>query len=463
MPQMARATRRVSLSASPGKVAEGSPVSVTATLSSTLSSAVTMPLAVTRDTSEADDHGTPPGMMIPAWRIARRRHYHDDGRRRCRRRDVHRGAGHGEPAVGREREAGQATPALGRERTTVGRSDHEVPGTLRAVRGGASRGEDRCRRPECGRAGVAGRRRLDGVERRGDARGRWSICGASAVPDRAPVSLTGDSLVDGSRLPLRLHERPARGHRGGARPCPPEQGRSGLTPAGTYSSVGGGSWTIGRSNGVASRTHRRPLHQQVADPDAHPPLDTVLQRAAPTGMGCRTLALALRPDLRSTRGAAPVLRGADQGEAPRVRHRGRRVAIDLRRGATPERDRAGRSVRRERERGKHRRCGKCGSGIPQPRRSKAGTRYFRCSNDPHYRRTELACPQCGEGRPRWTLAPALRRRRWWQWRRAAGRGRGSRRVLDAVAPPDLPAPHRPVVVSRRRVLGWTGSSGRRGR
>ena len=56
----------VSLSASPNPVDEGSPVMVTATLSSALSSDVTIPLTVTPDTAEAGDHGTLAGITIPA-------------------------------------------------------------------------------------------------------------------------------------------------------------------------------------------------------------------------------------------------------------------------------------------------------------------------------------------------------------------------------------------------------------
>ena len=48
----------VSLSAAPNPVTEGSPVTVTARLSRALAGGVTIPLSVTRDTSEAGDHGT---------------------------------------------------------------------------------------------------------------------------------------------------------------------------------------------------------------------------------------------------------------------------------------------------------------------------------------------------------------------------------------------------------------------
>ncbi len=56
----------VSLSAAPNPVAEGSQVMVTVKLSSVLSSAVTIPLTVTRGTSEEGDHGTLTSITIPA-------------------------------------------------------------------------------------------------------------------------------------------------------------------------------------------------------------------------------------------------------------------------------------------------------------------------------------------------------------------------------------------------------------
>ncbi|MCY4574948.1 MAG: hypothetical protein OXF01_19415, partial [Gemmatimonadetes bacterium] len=56
----------VRLSASPNPVAEGSSVTVTARLSSTLASAVTVPLTVTRNTSESEDHGTLSSITINA-------------------------------------------------------------------------------------------------------------------------------------------------------------------------------------------------------------------------------------------------------------------------------------------------------------------------------------------------------------------------------------------------------------
>ncbi len=60
------ATPTVRLSASPTVVDEGSPVTVTATLSAALSSNVTIPLTVTDDTAEPDDHGTPADITIAA-------------------------------------------------------------------------------------------------------------------------------------------------------------------------------------------------------------------------------------------------------------------------------------------------------------------------------------------------------------------------------------------------------------
>ncbi len=60
----------VSLSASPNPVAEGSPVTVTARLSSALSSAVTVPLTVTRGTAEAGDHGSLSSVTIHAGQTA---------------------------------------------------------------------------------------------------------------------------------------------------------------------------------------------------------------------------------------------------------------------------------------------------------------------------------------------------------------------------------------------------------
>ena len=60
----------VTLSASPNPVAEGSPVTVTATLSWALSSNVTIPVRVTRETSESGDHGTPTSIMINSGAIS---------------------------------------------------------------------------------------------------------------------------------------------------------------------------------------------------------------------------------------------------------------------------------------------------------------------------------------------------------------------------------------------------------
>ncbi|MYJ09665.1 MAG: hypothetical protein F4086_05070 [Gemmatimonadetes bacterium] len=56
----------VSLSASPNPVAEGSPVTVTATLSGTLGSNVTIPLTLTAGTAETDDYGSLAGIEITA-------------------------------------------------------------------------------------------------------------------------------------------------------------------------------------------------------------------------------------------------------------------------------------------------------------------------------------------------------------------------------------------------------------
>ena len=56
----------VSLSATPNPVAEGSPVTVTAVLAKALAEDVTIPLAVTRGTSEDGDHGTLASIALPA-------------------------------------------------------------------------------------------------------------------------------------------------------------------------------------------------------------------------------------------------------------------------------------------------------------------------------------------------------------------------------------------------------------
>ena len=56
----------VTLSATPNPVAEGSPVTVTATLAKALAEDVTIPLAVTGGTSEDGDHGTLASIAIPA-------------------------------------------------------------------------------------------------------------------------------------------------------------------------------------------------------------------------------------------------------------------------------------------------------------------------------------------------------------------------------------------------------------
>ena len=56
----------VSLSAAPNPVAEGSPVTVTAVLAKALAADVTIPLTVTRGTSEDGDHGTLASVTVPA-------------------------------------------------------------------------------------------------------------------------------------------------------------------------------------------------------------------------------------------------------------------------------------------------------------------------------------------------------------------------------------------------------------
>ena len=56
----------VALSAQPNPVDEGDGVTVTASLSAALTDAVTIPLTVTSGTAEADDHGSPTGIVIDA-------------------------------------------------------------------------------------------------------------------------------------------------------------------------------------------------------------------------------------------------------------------------------------------------------------------------------------------------------------------------------------------------------------
>ena len=56
----------VSLAAAPNPVAEGSPVTVTAVLAKALAADVTIPLTVTRGTSEDGDHGTLASIALPA-------------------------------------------------------------------------------------------------------------------------------------------------------------------------------------------------------------------------------------------------------------------------------------------------------------------------------------------------------------------------------------------------------------
>ena len=64
--QAAPAAVAVSLSAAPNPVVEGSPVTVTATLAKALDEAVTIPLTVTRGTSEDGDHGSLASIELPA-------------------------------------------------------------------------------------------------------------------------------------------------------------------------------------------------------------------------------------------------------------------------------------------------------------------------------------------------------------------------------------------------------------
>ena len=64
--QEAPAAVAVSLSATPNPVDEGSPVTVTATLAEALDEAVTVPLTVTRGTSENGDHGSLASITLPA-------------------------------------------------------------------------------------------------------------------------------------------------------------------------------------------------------------------------------------------------------------------------------------------------------------------------------------------------------------------------------------------------------------
>ena len=64
--QAAPAAVEVTLSATPNPVQEGSPVTVRATLATALAQAVTIPLTVTRGTSEDGDHGSLASIEIPA-------------------------------------------------------------------------------------------------------------------------------------------------------------------------------------------------------------------------------------------------------------------------------------------------------------------------------------------------------------------------------------------------------------
>ena len=80
----------------------------------------------------------------------------DGPRARCEPQWALSARGGGVRRAGGQPEARPAAPVLARERVAVGRPDHEVPGPVRAVRLGASRGEDRHRRPERGRVRVVG-------------------------------------------------------------------------------------------------------------------------------------------------------------------------------------------------------------------------------------------------------------------------------------------------------------------
>ena len=68
--ELASPTPTVSLSASPGTVDEGSPVTITATLSEALSSRVTVPLTITAGSAEAGDHGSLASITISSGATA---------------------------------------------------------------------------------------------------------------------------------------------------------------------------------------------------------------------------------------------------------------------------------------------------------------------------------------------------------------------------------------------------------
>ena len=84
----------VRLSASPATVAEGSPVTVTATLSAALAAEVTIPVTLTAGTAEPGDYGALASIRIPAGSASGTGDGRDGARRRRRRRDLHGGAGH---------------------------------------------------------------------------------------------------------------------------------------------------------------------------------------------------------------------------------------------------------------------------------------------------------------------------------------------------------------------------------
>ena len=86
---------------------EGAPVTVTATVSAALGSAVTVPLALTAGTAEPGDYGPLSSITINAGSTTGTGHYLHEPGRRHRRRDVHGGAGQpalvghgGQPVVG---------------------------------------------------------------------------------------------------------------------------------------------------------------------------------------------------------------------------------------------------------------------------------------------------------------------------------------------------------------------------
>ena len=110
----------VSLSAAPNPVAEGSAVTVTATLTAALHSDAAIPVALTRGTAEAGDYGALTSITVPARADLGHGRDIDGGGRRFGRRDADGGAGLGEAAgVG---DAGQPEP--GRDRDRRGHGGH---------------------------------------------------------------------------------------------------------------------------------------------------------------------------------------------------------------------------------------------------------------------------------------------------------------------------------------------------